>query len=86
MQVWKLEGVKTLEIQYGHDKKSSLTISRHYDDILKNLFHVLQKEHNGRVLDNICAAVCRMIMANILAMPMDQVRGKCFRISYTVTL
>ncbi|XP_064641472.1 importin-4-like [Lineus longissimus] len=45
----------------------------HYEEILKHLFHVLQREHNPRVLDNICAAVCRMIMANMQVVPIDQV-------------
>jgi hypothetical protein len=31
------------------------------------------KGNNGRVMDNICAAICRMIVARPDALPMDQV-------------
>ncbi|KAJ8302474.1 hypothetical protein KUTeg_018870 [Tegillarca granosa] len=40
-------------------------------EILKCLFDILNKESNVRVLDNICAATCRMIMANKAGVPME---------------
>jgi len=35
-----------------------------YADVLKNLSELMSKEKNGRVIDNICAALCRMIVTN----------------------
>ena len=45
----------------------------HYPAILDALFALLQREHEPRVVDNICAAVCRMIVTDIHKVPMDQV-------------
>jgi len=53
---------------------TSLTDHRQYPDILKSLFDNLNGESNGRVVDNICAATCRMIMANKAGVPMEQVK------------
>ncbi|XP_028409936.1 importin-4-like [Dendronephthya gigantea] len=44
----------------------------HYPEILEGLFFLLKREHEVRVVDNICAAVCRMICANISKVPMEQ--------------
>lgn len=44
-----------------------------YPEVLKILFTILNKESNPRVMDNICAATCRMIMTNKTAIPMAQV-------------
>ena len=44
-----------------------------YPNVLRSLFDILNKERDQRVRDNICAATCRMIMANIGGVPMDQV-------------
>ena len=57
-----------------HVLQSSLTsmISR-YSEILKLMFELLNKEKNPRVIDNICAAVCRMIMASQTACPVEVV-------------
>ena len=48
-------------------------ITRKYPNVLRSLFDLLNKEKDKRVIDNICAATCRMIMANITGVPMDQV-------------
>lgn len=48
-------------------------IVAHYPAILETLFTLLQREHEVRVVDNICAAVCRMIVANINKVPIEQV-------------
>ncbi|XP_069113686.1 importin-4-like isoform X2 [Argopecten irradians] len=44
-----------------------------YPDVLKCLFDILSKAENPRLLDNICAATCRMIMTNKAGVPMSQV-------------
>lgn len=44
-----------------------------YSDILKKLVEILNRETYRRAIDNICAAVCRMIMAHSEAVPLDQV-------------
>jgi hypothetical protein len=46
---------------------------RHYPQILEALFFLLKREHEVRVVDNVCAAVCRMILTNISKVPMEQV-------------
>lgn len=46
---------------------------QHYTEVLKVLFALLSKESNPRVMDNICAATCRMIMTNKSALPLQQV-------------
>ena len=45
---------------------------RHYPEILQALFFLLERENEVRVVDNICAAVCRMICTNISKIPMEQ--------------
>ncbi|RUS88757.1 hypothetical protein EGW08_003474 [Elysia chlorotica] len=44
-----------------------------YNEILKTFFDVMNTEGNPRVLDNICAAVCRMIMHSPQNVPLAQV-------------
>ncbi|CAL1538181.1 unnamed protein product [Lymnaea stagnalis] len=44
----------------------------HYSDILKTLFTVMNAESNPRVLDNICAAVCRMVWHSQQNVPLAQ--------------
>ncbi|KAK0045008.1 importin-4 [Biomphalaria pfeifferi] len=44
----------------------------HYTDILKTLFSVMGTESNPRVLDNVCAAVCRMIWFSQQNVPLTQ--------------
>jgi hypothetical protein len=44
-----------------------------YAQMLKELFDILNKESDRRVVDNICAAVCRMIWTHIDGVPMEQV-------------
>ena len=46
---------------------------RNYPQILKRLFEIFQRERDGRVLDNIGATVCRLIMANIEGVSLQQV-------------
>ncbi|XP_071092179.1 importin-4-like [Haliotis cracherodii] len=53
---------------YGGEKMQVL-----YKDILKMLFDILNKETNGRVMDNIAAASCRLIMANKDQVPLEHV-------------
>ena len=36
-------------------------------------FLILQKEKDGRTIDNICGAACRMIIANIKLVPVGEV-------------
>lgn len=36
--------------------------------------NMLTKESDLRVIDNLCAALCRMILSNIDAVPLEQVR------------
>ena len=47
---------------------------RHFPEALQALFSLVTMETDPRCLDNICAAVCRMIMAQADAVPLDQVR------------
>jgi hypothetical protein len=44
-----------------------------YPDILKVLFDILEGETDRRCIDNLCAAVCRMILAHTDAVPVAQV-------------
>ncbi|XP_033755786.1 importin-4-like [Pecten maximus] len=44
-----------------------------YPEVLKCLFDILSKGNNPRLLDNICAATCRMIMTYKAGVPMSQV-------------
>ncbi|GFN80012.1 importin-4 [Plakobranchus ocellatus] len=44
-----------------------------YPDILKTLFAIMNSESNPRVMDNICAAVCRMIWHSPQSVPLAQV-------------
>ena len=57
---------------------------RRYSEILKLLFELLNKEKNGRVIDNICAAVCRLILASQNAVPVDVVMLYMFISEQTV--
>lgn len=45
----------------------------HIPEVLKVLFEILNKEKNLRVIDNVCAAVCRMITAGLHSVPLDVV-------------
>ncbi|XP_005096783.1 importin-4 [Aplysia californica] len=45
----------------------------HYTDILKTLFALMNAEPNPRVLDNVCAAVCRMMWHSPSHVPVPQV-------------
>lgn len=44
-----------------------------YPDILQSLSAAVSKETHAGTLDNICGAICKMIMANSAAVPLDQV-------------
>lgn len=49
---------------------------RDYPMMLSVFSKLLTKESDLRVIDNLCAALCRMIMSNIDAVPLEQVRLK----------
>ncbi|XP_076449742.1 importin-4-like [Babylonia areolata] len=46
--------------------------SRHAD-ILKMLLEMMAKEENGRVMDNMCAAICRMVWVNGENLPLEYI-------------
>ena len=48
-------------------------VYRHFPEVLRALFTLVTMETDPRCLDNICAAVCRMIIAQPDAVPIDQV-------------
>jgi len=50
-----------------------LCVLRHYSQILQILSVTLSREDHNLVLDNICAAIARLIVVNINGIPMDQV-------------
>uniref|UniRef100_A0AAQ4PWA2 Importin 4 n=1 Tax=Gasterosteus aculeatus aculeatus TaxID=481459 RepID=A0AAQ4PWA2_GASAC len=47
--------------------------SRDYPMMLSVFSNMLTRESNLRVIDNLCAALCRMIMTNVEAIPLEQV-------------
>lgn len=47
--------------------------SRDYPMMLSVFSNLLSKESDLRVIDNLCAALCRMIMSNVEAVPLEQV-------------
>lgn len=47
--------------------------SSHYHEILQALFGLAHSRHNGRLMDNICAAVSRMIISQQEQVPLEQV-------------
>lgn len=51
----------------------SLTRSSHYQAILEALFLNLSQNQPPRVVDNICGAVSRMMMANRNSLPLEKV-------------
>ena len=46
---------------------------RFFQEVLHALFTLVIMETDPHCLDNICAAVCHMIMAQLDAIPLDQV-------------
>lgn len=46
---------------------------QNYPQILKDLFDLMNQEKDRRVIDNVCAAVCRMIWTSPSHVPMEQV-------------
>lgn len=48
-------------------------VASDYPMMLSLFSKLLTKESNGRVIDNLCGALCRMIMSNVDAVPLDQV-------------
>lgn len=54
----------------------SKVCSRDYPMMLSVFSKLLTKESDLRVIDNLCAALCRMIMSNIDAVPLEQVHLK----------
>ncbi|KAM7370066.1 hypothetical protein PAMP_011351 [Pampus punctatissimus] len=51
----------------------SETCSRDYPMMLSVFSNLLAKESDLRVIDNLCAALCRMILSNVDAVPLEQV-------------
>lgn len=51
----------------------SETCSRDYPMMLSVFSNMLSKESDLRVIDNLCAALCRMILSNVEAVPLEQV-------------
>lgn len=47
---------------------------RDYPMMLSVFSKLLTKESDRRVIDNLCGALCRMIVSNIDAVPLEQVR------------
>ena len=45
----------------------------YYQVVLQSLFRVSKTRSYGRIRDNICAAVCRMIVAGKESMPLNEV-------------
>ena len=46
---------------------------RDYPMMLSVFSNMLAKESDLRVIDNLCAALCRMILSNVDAVPLEQV-------------
>lgn len=49
---------------------------RDYPMMLSVFSNMLTKESDLRVIDNLCAALCRMILSNVDAVPLEQVRSR----------
>ena len=54
----------------------------HYHEILQSFFAVAQSRKNPRILDNICAAISRMIMAHMQGVPLEQVQNRALHTSH----
>jgi len=52
---------------------SEFNYFRKFPEVLKILFEIINREKNLRVIDNICAATCRMILASEKHVPLDVV-------------
>ncbi|XP_028290609.1 importin-4 isoform X2 [Gouania willdenowi] len=48
-------------------------VASDYPTMLSIFSNLLSKENDLRVIDNVCAALCRMIMANVNIVPLEQV-------------
>lgn len=57
----------------SNQQTNKVFFSRNYPQILQALSSALSHEDNPLALDNICAAIARIIIVNIAAVPMDQV-------------
>lgn len=44
-----------------------------HPEVLKHLLEMMEKEENGRVMDNACAAICRMIWTNGVNLPLQHI-------------
>lgn len=64
--VWRLHTTVAFSLADAH---------RDYPMMLSVFSKLLTKESDRRVIDNLCAALCRMIMTNVDAVPLEQV---CF--------
>lgn len=47
--------------------------SSKYQEVIPMLFALAQRRQNGRLVDNVCAAVCRLIVAQQDGVPLEQV-------------
>ena len=56
-----------------------------YTEVLKVLFEILNKESNKRVIDNVCGATCRMIIASLNNVPLDEMSTVVCRLWMDVT-
>ncbi|KAL8619425.1 hypothetical protein ACOMHN_011776 [Nucella lapillus] len=49
------------------------TMKARHADILKMLLDMMAKEENGRVMDNMCAAICRIVWVNSENLPLEYI-------------
>jgi hypothetical protein len=57
-----------------YSTEATFVFCRRHTEVLKQLLDLLEKEENGRVMDNVVAAVCRMIWTNGEKLPLQHVR------------
>ena len=64
---------KHLLVVHSYSLVTHNCFSRH-PDILKLLLEMMGGEQNVRVMDNMCAAICRMVWTNSTNLPLEYVR------------
>lgn len=70
---WSLVAKVLSKLQCSCMTPQQSHICRHFPEVLRALFALITMETDPRCLDNICAAVCRMIMVQPDVVPLDQV-------------
>ena len=80
--MWRFETRKIMSIC----RSFSLTTASHYRTILEALFLILSQNQPPRVVDNICGAVSRMMMANRNSVPLEKVCDNSTRIALVSSL